>query len=247
MRRVTLPKTEGSEDVNQVPAPTPVPQENLDTPAKLVPHQNGKRSLLPPELMEIVAPSLKVGLTVGTLGLFTGAAAGIIRSAPPALFSIVMGGQMFALSSSYYASRLVALKAFKGENGIRPVDKVKASTFAGGVAGMVGGVLRGPKNIVPGMIFFSLFGGAGQLAANAINWNTNPEESATEGFLKSKWSPVTFLTDEEYQKILEEKLLRVDVEIALVDDNINELRAAEEQSRKPTAAKDSNAFGAGSE
>ena len=103
----------------------------------------------------------------------------------------------------------------------------------------------GPKNIVPGMIFFSLFGGAGQLAANAINWNTNPEESATEGFLKSKWSPVTFLTDDEYQKILEEKLLRVDVEIALVDDNIKELRAAEEQSKKQTPAKDTKVSEAG--
>jgi hypothetical protein len=37
---------------------------------------------------------------------------------------------------------MVALKVFKGENGARPVDKVKASTVAGGVAGMVGGVLR---------------------------------------------------------------------------------------------------------
>jgi hypothetical protein len=124
MRRVTLPKAEGegSEDVNQVSTPPAhVPQQNVDTPAQLVPHQAGKRALLPPELMEIVTPSLKVGVTVGktaavctstmksqklipsgTLGLFTGAAAGILRSAPPALFSIVMGGQMFALSSSYY-------------------------------------------------------------------------------------------------------------------------------------------------
>ncbi|KAK0646545.1 hypothetical protein B0T16DRAFT_458452 [Cercophora newfieldiana] len=236
MKPVVLAKPEEGKDVNQVVAATaPVSQrqsqEHLPNQASPAPRQNEKRELLPPELMEIVTPSLKVGATFGTLGLFTGAAAGIIRSAPPALFSVVMGGQMFALGSSYYASRMVALRAFGGENEIRPADKVKASTVAGGVAGMVGGVLRGPKNIVPGIICFSVFGGAGQLLANAINWKPS-SESTTEGFLKSKWSPVTFLPDEEYQKILKEKLLRVEVEIAIVDDNIKELRTAEEQSKK---------------
>jgi hypothetical protein len=88
------------------------------------------------------------------------------------------------------------------------------------------------------MIFFSLFGGAGQLVANAIDWKPS-SESATEGFLKSKWSPVTFLTDEEYEKILEEKLLRVEVEIAIVDDNIKELRTAEESAKKQPTVQDS--------
>jgi len=37
---------------------------------------------------------------------------------------------------------MVALKAFRGENEIRLADKVKASTVAGGIAGMIGGVLR---------------------------------------------------------------------------------------------------------
>lgn len=137
------------------------------------------------------------------------------------------------------------------------MDKVKASTVAGGVAGMVGGVLRkylcaivrdvllttrkgGPKNIVPGIICFSVFGGAGQLLVNVIGWKPSTE-SATEGFLKSKWSPVTFLADEDYQKILEEKLLRVEVEIAIVDDNIKELREAEQLSKKQPAVQDPQA------
>jgi len=86
------------------------------------------------------------------------------------------------------------------------------------------------------MIFFSLFGGAGQLVANAIDWT--PKDPAAGGFLKSKWSPVTFLSDEEYEKILEEKLLRVEVEIAIVDDNIKELLAAEERSNKGPTVQD---------
>lgn len=35
---------------------------------------------------------------------------------------------------------------------------------------------------------------------------------------------MTFLSDKEYETILEEKLLRVEAEIAVVDDNIKELR-----------------------
>lgn len=54
------------------------------------------------------------------------------------------------------------------------------------------------------------------------------------GILGSKYSPLTFLSDKEYETILEEKLLRVEAEIAVVDDNIKELRdneaAAAQQS-----------------
>lgn len=232
MKRVTTPKDEESGGANPEQEQTQTQTPDQVRASKLAARlQKERRDLLPPELMEILKPSLQVGATVGTLGLFTGAVAGIVRSAPLTLFSLMMGGQMFALSSSYYASRLVALKAFKTEDEVQPADKVKASTIAGGIAGMVGGVIRGPKNIVPGMICFSLFGCLGQVAANAVNWKPSTQP-ATEGFLKSKWSPVTFLTDEEYEKILEEKLLRVEVEIAIVNDNIKELREAEEQARK---------------
>lgn len=44
-------------------------------------------------------------------------------------------------------------------------------------------------------------------------------------YLASRWSPVTPLTDRQYEKILEEKLLRLDAEIAIVNDNIQEIRA----------------------
>lgn len=75
------------------------------------------------------------------------------------------------------------------------------------------------------MILFSLFGGLGQFAVNKVNWAPSSEPS--KGFLQSKWSPVTFMTDEEYETILQEKLLRVEAEMAVIDDNIKELREAE--------------------
>ena len=43
-------------------------------------------------------------------------------------------------------------------------------------------------------------------------------------YLASRWSPVTPLTDRQYEKMLEEKLLKVDAEIAIIDENIQEIR-----------------------
>jgi len=52
------------------------------------------------------------------------------------------------------------------------------------------------------------------------------------GILGSKYSPLTFLSDKEYETILEEKLLRIEAEIAVVDDNIKELRDNEANAAK---------------
>lgn len=42
------------------------------------------------------------------------------------------------------------------------------------------------------------------------------------------------LTDKEYENILEEKLLRLDAEIAIIDDNVAELKAQMEEQSKAT-------------
>ncbi|KAK4106343.1 hypothetical protein N658DRAFT_512207 [Parathielavia hyrcaniae] len=181
--------------------------------------------------MEILVPSLKVGATAGACGLFTGAVAGIVRSAPTVFFSILAGGQWFTLATSYYATRLASLKHF-AEDEPTPGDKLKASTVAGGVAGTLGGLLRGPRNVIPGAVMFSLFGAGGQAIAN---WRTASaaESSATDTKsgrgLWSKWSPITPLSDKDYEKILEEKLLRVEADIALIDDRIKEIHESESQ------------------
>ena len=47
-----------------------------------------------------------------------------------------------------------------------------------------------------------------------------------------KWSPMKVLTDEEYESMLREKLLRVDAEIAIVDEDLGKLREEEEESKK---------------
>lgn len=42
----------------------------------------------------------------------------------------------------------------------------------------------------------------------------------------SKWIPLRTLSDQEYRGMLEEKLLSVEAEIALIDDKIQELEKA---------------------
>lgn len=146
------------------------------------------------------------------------------------------------------ATRLVALKRYGQDGEPTPTEKLKASTMAGSVAGTLGGMLSecwqtmwasdvltvqgGPRNILPGALMFSLFGAGGQAI---VNWRTaraanKPSTPDKEGFW-SRWSPLTPLSDQDYEKILEERILRVDADIAIVDDHIKELRESESQAK----------------
>ncbi|KAL1862967.1 hypothetical protein VTK73DRAFT_6578 [Phialemonium thermophilum] len=196
------------------------------------PHGAGSHSLLPPEFMEILAPSFQVGLGTGLLGVFTGAVSGIVRSPTPVLFSLASGVQWFTLGSSYYASRMVLDRSLGGRDNLTGMQKVESSTIAGGVSGMLGGMMRGPRNVLPGMVVFSMLGAGGQAVANTVD--PSAWKNIGNRFLSSKWSPVTPISDEDYKKILEEKLLKVEAELAILDDNIKTLRASEQQSSHET-------------
>ncbi|KAH6636392.1 hypothetical protein F5144DRAFT_177689 [Chaetomium tenue] len=241
MKRVVIqnPENDAHQAHNSVSAPSP-PEESKVV-ERLKPRQNQSLS---PELMDILVPSLKVGaVAVGACGIFTGAAAGIIRSAPTVFFSAIAGGQWFTLSTTYYATRLMSLKHFaQGEP--TEGDKVKASSLAGGVAGTIGGMLRGPRNVIPGAVVFSLLGAGGQGIAN---WQGRRAAKAAEAAKAadaadvapkspsefwSRWSPIKQLSDQEYENILEEKLLRVEADIALIDDRVKELRESERRMKE---------------
>ncbi|KAJ0343982.1 hypothetical protein COL154_002587 [Colletotrichum chrysophilum] len=200
--------------------------------------QRQRRGLLPPELVDLTGPPLKVGALTGSIGLFSGIAAGIIRDSTPALFAIASGIQWFALGSSYWLSRSVALNYLGREGQLSDSSKVKASAVAGGTAGMVGGLIRGPKNIIPGIIVFSIVGGAGQAIVNRTQ-QVSPDAKEKKSFFESSWSPLKKLSDDEYRDMLDEKMLKIDAEIALIDDKIAELRAAKaaEPPSKPSSPK----------
>ena len=78
---------------------------------------------------------------------------------------------------------------------------------------------------------FSLFGCLGQIATNKF---TAPREISVDskpGFWRrmseKSYSPVTVLSNEEYAEMLQEKLLRVEAEIAVIDDKIAALKKQE--------------------
>ena len=90
---------------------------------------------------------------------------------------------------------------------------------------------------------FTIFGLLGQSIYNSLDAQHTKElqlashdgKPASSPFWRrvanSKWSPMKVLTDEEYEKMLRERLLRVNAEIVLVDENIEKLRV--EQVRGP--------------
>jgi hypothetical protein len=50
--------------------------------------------------------------------------------------------------------------------------------------------------------------------------------------MDSRWSPVRALSDKEYEGMLREKLLRVNAEIALVDEKIEAIRDEEKAGQR---------------
>lgn len=118
-------------------------------------------------------------------------------------------------------------------------DRVRASTIAGAFTGLSLGLLfRGPRNALPGTFMFSIFGYAGQKGYNFLD-NKNSEEiredaamaargekrkNWLERLAEKKWSPMEVLTDERYEEMLQEKLLKLEAEIAIIDDKIEGFR-----------------------
>lgn len=68
----------------------------------------------------------------------------------------------------------------------------------------------------------------------ANHWATREvkDKGENDSWLRSKWSPLKKLTDDEYLDMMSEKMLRVEADIALIDDRIAELRDAEEKAKE---------------
>lgn len=133
-------------------------------------------------------------------------------------------------------------------------DKIRASTIAGASTGFTLGFLfRGPRNVIPGTVMFSLFGWAGQHGYNYLDAKNStdiqqqaerkakgldkPPEPLLHRFAKSKWSPMSLLSDEEYEKMIQEKVLYVEAEIAMIDDRIADYRKKAAESKVQEANK----------
>jgi hypothetical protein len=87
---------------------------------------------------------------------------------------------------------------------------------------------------------FSLLGLCGQTVFNAVDASRKERaadevverQSLMKRIANARWSPMQNLSDEQYVSMLKEKLLSVEVEIAVIDDKISELRGAETKSKE---------------
>lgn len=133
----------------------------------------------------------------------------------------------------------MAIARYGPEHNVTPAQKVGASAIAGAVSVVpVGLLLRGPRSILPGSVIFSLLGAGGQVASNRWSGSEEPAKKSN-GWFTSKWSPMTKLSDEEYKVMLEEKILRVEADLAILDENKAAL-LAEEQSKTKAATESSS-------
>ncbi|GAB7339118.1 hypothetical protein MBLNU457_5792t1 [Dothideomycetes sp. NU457] len=188
---------------------------------------------------DLLTPALQVGAFTGIGGVLIGGTAGILRSSPAVLFATISGAQCFALGTTYWYSRSTILRAWDINNGAHPPqERLSASAIAGAIAGSgVGLLTRGPRNVLPGGVMFALFGAGGQYVLNALEERPTDAtgDNVLKKFARSKWTPVAVLSDGEYAEMLREKLLKVDVEVALIDDRIGELRKRAEENRVAAA------------
>ena len=108
---------------------------------------------------------------------------------------------------------------------------------------------------MPATLIFTLFGYAGQSIYNRLDARHSEQiaNTAAEGaghsavkqkhgfwqrVAEMKWSPMVSITDDEYAKLLKEKCLAVEAEIALVREEATRLREQREMIRERTIAAD---------
>ncbi|KAH8653379.1 hypothetical protein BX600DRAFT_515654 [Xylariales sp. PMI_506] len=208
----------------------------MSTGSQIPPRRPARNEEMPSsnQLWEIAGKSVQTGAVTGVMGSLFGYGTGIARSGPAGLFAVVAGIQWFALGSSYIASRDLLWHAWGGEENLRPIDRVQTNTIAGGVSGMVGGLVRGPSHILRNMIFFSLVGGTTTFVSQKFQDMKVGEKT---GAIAAKWSPLKSLTEKEYEDILQEKILKLEAEIAIIDDNIAMLRASQNPEAHPKDSK----------
>lgn len=188
---------------------------------------------------------------LGAAGLLFGGIVGTLRSAHPVLWATVTSIQWSLLGGTYWGFRSAILQT-RTEPEITEQTKSYISAASGGLsAALVGGITRGRANIIPGTFVGSLVGFLGQkgysimdrrhtesLIAPAAAARDEDQGPFWKRAMQSKWSPVKHLSHEEYKKVLEDKLLRVDAEIAVINDDIAALKKQDNATIEPdTSAK----------
>jgi len=195
--------------------------------------------------------ALQGGAYSAGAGFLVGGTTGILRSSKtPVLWTIATTIQWALLGGSYWGIRTAILDTQKEEE-MSPRRLLLISGASGGLsAALVGALTRGRQNVLPGMVMGSLVGIAGQgVYGDVSRWVQHrrdaPQLTAPmwKRALSSKWSPMKLLTDEEYAEHINRQLLKREVDIALLDEQIKKLKesqsSTEASSQQGAKRKDS--------
>jgi hypothetical protein len=186
-------------------------------------------------ILDPILPSLGVGSFTGASGLAVGLLTGSLRSAHPVLFAAVSGAQWFGLGTTFwYARSALSNTAFDGR--LNRKQELGCTTAAASLAGGVNGAFKSRSNIIPGAIVLGLFGLVAQYGFNVLSDMSAANAgkgSLLQQFSEMKWSPLKPLSNQDYERMLNEKLMSTEAEIAIVDERISALKSSQ-AARPPT-------------
>ncbi|KAI7264295.1 hypothetical protein KC345_g8870 [Hortaea werneckii] len=189
-----------------------------------------------------IEPALKVGAACGTAGFLFGGTVGILKGSTPFLFATASGLQTFALGSSFWTCRSTFIQTRRDPSALTTSELYQASGISGVVSGgLVALVTRGRRNVIPATLMWGLSGLVGQATYNAMYAKPavvveGPKETFWERMAKKSWTPIKYVTNDEYAEMLREKMLKIDVEIAVLDDKIAELKKQQVQEEAAVAS-----------
>lgn len=181
----------------------------------------------------IITSSLYVGGGTGALGAAFSAFHATLRGLPPVVWSTAAGAQCFVLGSTFWVARSALRHRAAQSHAITHREDLLYSSLAGSFAGMTGGAIRGRGHIVPGAIVLGLVGLTGQVGLSTLSTIVDsPQESEPllDRLSKTSWWPLKSISDEDYEHTLTEKIIRIEAEMAMIDDKITALRS---QSTQP--------------
>ncbi|OCT44407.1 hypothetical protein CLCR_06233 [Cladophialophora carrionii] len=174
-------------------------------------------------------PSLYVGAAAGACGAAYGSIAGtLIQTSSPLAYTSLAAAQWFTTGTTFFYCRSLLLSGPFSKD--KSLHKVAASGIAGSCSGAVAATFLPRGSVVTGSIMLGVIAAVSQTGLNAMQGSV-PFSGVASGFRKkmAALSPMKSLSDQEYEQLLLDKLLKVDVEIAILDDQIAGLRAAKLQ------------------
>lgn len=186
-------------------------------------------------------------MLAGLVGFLVNGTHGIIKGRHPIVSALSGGIYTFTLGTTLWTAREIVVRSWKPDRQYTPRELTMATALGFGVGGgAVSAAFRSRAHFVPGLLVFSITGALGQGAVNAWDARRQNGSPNRDGFwmriAKSSYSPVTVWSDDEYANVLREKMLKLDVEIAILDDKIAALREQQQQETlQPTSSEASNA------